>query len=380
METPKDESRVKLLPVALIYETSTLVCDHAIEIRFKHCSSFRLLWVVCRAIKENPKYYELGGVPPQDIEEECRRESIAKTRAAMNTRWCREIEFRIGHFKWAAKYYDIKILRDNVVPPAVSREKFVTNMLQSLFSRREAPRGSGLHPRCKLFSVAVRSDQIHLFSTATEAQAALLPQSKTTQTAPWPPAEWDKGLLDINQTIHVYNNGHTEAEVSCSLVNLGMHSIRSMCLQSWLCSHASIEKSKVDARLKDGTELETSIVSDDAAPPTERRASLYAYFPPIQPGDTVSLTYKMPCLLCFRSGDNQLLLPISVPCDSYHLKICFARSWHVLAPILYVGQRDRDVFQPTLPNDTTIRWKRYFPVVGQLHTLFFHLSKSGRIS
>lgn len=377
METPKDDSRMKLFPVALIYETSTLVLGHAIEIRFKRPLSFRLLWVVCRAIKENPKYDEIGGVPPQDIEEECRRESIAKTRAAMNSRWCEEIAFRRNEPKWAAKRYDIKILRDDVIPPAVSPEKFVTDMLQSLFSRREVPRNFHLHPRCRLFSVAVPSDQIQLFSTAAEAQAAHLPQSKTTQTAPWPPAEWDKGLLDINQTIHVHNNGHTETECSCSLVNLGMQSIRSMCLQSWLCSHLSIENSKVHARLKDGTELDTDIVYDDAAPSTKRRAYLYACFPPIEPGDTVSLTYTMPSLLFFRSGDNQLLLPISTPCDSYHLKICFARSWRVRAPMLYVGQRDRDVFQPTLPNNTTIEWKRYFPMVGQLHILFLHLSESG---
>jgi len=375
MDTQYDDHCTNLPQIVLIYDTSTMILNQAVEMQFKHHRSFKLLWIVCELIQEESRYSKLGGAPTEDVLEACHRKNFSQTRRAINSRWHREIEFRRGKCESITTLYNIRILRKDIASHKAKVLKYLREMLQKFFLRKEPPWDSNIHHRCKLFSVAVPPRRIFLFRTKTEAESAKVAPVKKTKPTNSTASTWDVGFLDVEQTVSVDGNGKADTSGSLSVINLSMQPFGGLFLQSWLYSQRPTKKIKADVKLKDATPLDPRFVEDEIEQFAGKRVSLWVDFPPIGPGETTSLSYTLPFPIHFHEGDNSVPLHITCPHDSYSLQICFARSWHVWSPILYVGQRDRDSFQPVLVDGQTIKWNRFFPVVGQVHTLFFHLSK-----
>jgi hypothetical protein len=380
MKMVENDSGTAVSSVVFIYDTSTVIFGHIARVRFKHVSSFRLVWAVCQAIKGNlEKYLHLGAIPIEDIEEECRREQILQSRNAINTRWHTEVEFgridRQTEAATAVKYYEMTLLCENVIPPGISQEQYLMYLFRSVFARCPAPSGSRCHHRSKLFLVRVPLDGIYLFQTTADAEAAHLEQLGRAELAKAQFGPWDLAFSEVEQTIQVDSGGKAKATVCLSMVNLSAQLCESLPIQAWPERYELLETPKADAALRDGRKLKTSLVKYGDGQSTGQMVSMCVGFPAIGPGETVSLSYTMPCQIQFHPGDNFFNMHIMCLHGSFCLRMCFADCWRVRAPILYVGQRDRDVFQPVLVDTHMLEWKRLFPLAGQIHTLFFHLSK-----
>jgi hypothetical protein len=367
--------------VILIDETSTLVIDDTVRIMFRHRPSFRLLWNVCKAITENPKYAHLGGVPPEGVEEEYRRQEIPPSRNAINMRWRDEIEFRGSMGDEPAEYaatvrkcIDITLMRDGMLPPQMTKEAFAVETLRSVFTRLKPPAGTDVHHNTDLFSVRAAPDAIRLFPTQAHAEMEGIRASGISELTKFRIAPWDIGFLHRKQEIVVHPGSNAEALVSLAIANLSVYPLVRYSFPLWTWPNPlSSEPSPAKAWLSDHTELYTTFNVRDARGYTT--AFLDVFFPTsIMPGDHLKFSYRYVHPRSISTGENIYLVYVDNPHRLYQLEVRVEEGFSIGNPTVFVGQRQPEAIQPVQHSKSSFVWSRPFPAPRIQYEVVFQLS------
>jgi hypothetical protein len=378
MESQQGQGDAKWHHIVLVDEESLLVIDGVLKVVFRNRPSFRLIWTVCEAMKDNPEYQMLGGVPPEDLEKKCELAGFGAERAALNTRWHDEIELRRCDKDESGAAAAVKSIRIEILKKDESfggkEEDVAVKMLRSVFHKSRAPAGSRVDPKSTLFSVRAKREEIFLFWTKGQAASAghIAGLGGTEFTL----ATWDLGYLYWKEKVEVDRTGHCGVTVSLRIINLGPTPVGGY--QYWYSGtpFARPTKAKTRAWLRDGTPLDTRVLLPGESGSSPARSMCCVSLPTIMSGETVAFSYFTTSPMVCRPGDNQLSMNLTHPCARVGMEMCFSRHWCVRSPIAFVGERDQDIFQPVQHGPDRFVWERFFPTVPQTYQIHFHLSRS----
>jgi hypothetical protein len=366
--------------IILIDKASVLVIDGAVKLKFLRRNSFRLVWNLCEAWLNSPEYQKLGGVPPQDIERICLREDIIRDRSTLNTRWYEEIEVRrsrTGDAKedegMLSKIFDIVLLKGAVVPRGVSKERYALEKLRSVFRRIGVSEGADIHGSSRLFSVGAAPGDVHLCPTWTVAKASNLGPFGETAAPTSTVQGWDLVYRYRTETVSISREGDPTTTVSTELINLGSEILQAFSFSQTVRGHTHAREPKAEAWLSDGTRLKPKIsLREDHGFST---VNLIIAIPDVAPGDSLPLSFSLDWQGSLYSGHHRHGVVLHNPYEFFHLQIKLKEPWRVLAPMTFVGDVEKDAFQPTLTSASSFEWKRFFPIPYQIYNTYYDIVK-----
>lgn len=383
MDTKGNPGKPGLTDVILIDDQSTLIIADVLRIVFRNRKSFRLVWIVCEAWLSSQRYQELGGVPPEEVEDRCREEGAAPSRNAVNTRWRDEVEFRCRR-PHDEKEVEARVqqclyvaeLRPGMLSPGISSERLAIEKLRSVFYRGTDPSESGVKHHPKLFSVRAEPNRVCLFKTAADAAAFGVRPSGVTAWTKFRITPWHFGLFYERHKVRIDDEGDQELVVSLKLMNLTPYSIHRFSFPLRTSRQLLSDKVSPRAWLEDHTPLHTQVATREANGYTGQVLEVF-FASQVGSGQTVGLSYSLAHVGTYRPGENNYSVCIDRPCTRFSLDLSCASSWSISDPMVLLPYKERDDIQPKQVDDNHLMWERSFPIPMWKYEFCFYLSSKG---
>lgn len=367
--------RTTLSRVVLVKENSMLVINDRLRIRFLHRRAFLVAWTVCRLIAAEARFQVLGGVPARELVGHLEIEDVNISQQALNTLWHDEVEFKRKH-SFLATLYDVADLKAERQAEAHDPQ-FVASRLQLVFCKTKPLIPSDLHGSTKVFSVSADPEQLCLFQTLEEAAQEGIEPSGTSEVTKFRKNHDELGYLDWRQEARVDAEGTADSEVFAKVVNLSPVPMLHHLLPLWSDTREDAQARQVKAWMKNGTELDVEFLLGGQG--KKRRVEfLLTFREPVTQGKTTDFYFSYHTEAAYHPGKEYLKWRINYLHARYSVDLKFTEPWIVEQPVVFVDNRDEDVFQPKRISKRHIRWIRYFPQGGSEYHISFKLSRTDK--
>lgn len=368
MEKKQETIKIRMSSLVLVKERKMLVFNDQVRVIYKHPKTFRLIWTLCKLLKEK-KFEELNGVPPNDLEGNFRREGLTVTKEDVSTLWHDEVLFKRHHSN-IFNLYDAFNIKYN---SAISSPKLLSDIFGAFFNKVTPPENSSYHRNTKFYTVSGNFDQIFLFENTEDAKACGYSETGVSEITRYRTIRGVVGFLDWQYLLKIDEKGGEHSKAHVKMANLSSRPIGSYMLPLW--SKEPIRDIKV--WLKEDEYLPIDITTKTEG--KQRVVEFVMHFPkPVSPGEIIEFNYSFYTPKCYKFGDNYFDWYFDQPQSKYEIDIHAPSNMTVSRPVVYEDQNE-EVVQVKTISKRHIQWTKYFPRVGSNYRIDFVLEDAGRV-
>jgi hypothetical protein len=375
MENYYEATGTRISRIVLIKEGSFLVYNDRYRIKYHHQKTFVLIWTVCKTMTQNKEYQSLGGIPLDDLQNLCQLEGLKISQDAINTLWHDEVEFR-RHPEMIFSMFEITDLKNGTILTKMN-PGFLVNILTLVFGKVRPSEFSKFHRNTKLFTIFAEPEQILMFMTFREAQSHGIQPSGRSDITKFRKDKDELGIIYWRHIMSVDNRGSASSTVAIKFVNLSPIPILHHTLPFWSDGFEQPRSRKFTAFTEDGTKFNTDLIIGKGE--KSKKVEPLVLFPyPVEKGKTIEFSYSYFAKNYFKQGIEHFDCYFNHPHMEYFIDIQFSKAWKISNPIVFIDDKDEDIFQVELINSQHIKWTRYFPRVGSRYNIRFNLTKNNR--
>jgi hypothetical protein len=373
MEPKETAALTRVSRLVVVRDRRFLVFNDHTRIDYHHEAPFLLVWALCRALSQQGRFRQLGGVPIGDLRRLCDMEGLARTEASLETLWHDEVLLHRARSRHLAlKWYSVTDLKSDR-PPGGLTASWIVQLLQLIFIKVQAPRGSALHGNVKLFSVNARPEEILTFASMQEAIAKGFMPSGASGVTRYRIERGAIGYLDWRHVGQVDSSGTSRSTVRVKLVNLSAAPLTAVFLPLWADSPAEARQRRIQAWFRNAQPLVTEVVLGDTQ---AHKAEFLVRFPsPAPVAAPIHFTFSYVTPRAYQAQKECFSWFFDHPHCRYSVDLRFCPPWHVSSPMVFEGERP-DLFPPALSGPRRVVWVRFFPLVGATYRLEFLLSRT----
>lgn len=355
--------------LSLLKESNTLIFNDRFKILFKHRTTFLLIWTVCRCLKTEEKYKELGGVPPADLQALCGKEGYCATAGSINTRWYDEVRLK-RHKELAWHLYGVIDLQNG---NSISGDTtFLELVMQLIFPERtRTPMDAGFSKNTKLYTVSATAEQIELFSTIKDAVSKGYNEYGVSKITGYRYDTGVVGFIDWRHKAYINIEGTSASEIYVKMINLSSVPLTHYALPLWSDSKLTFTERNICAYTLDKEPLyiEAIVGGEDSGHKVE---FAIIFKEAVRTGQIVDFCYCYTTPHTYKPGSEYFEWYFGQPHDHYQVELKFDKRWTIKNPVVYCS-KDEDWFAVQQVSKCELRWERYFPRLHGTYRMEFGL-------